>query len=75
MDDRAYNPFAPVRGKCVYWREQIDDDELWDARIKLEDRSVRCSCFIEGYIWDATVASIELDCPRRDHCRYYIKAG
>ena len=75
VEDRQYDPFAPVRGKCVYWREQLTEEDLWDLRIKPEDRGVRCSCFVEGYIWSTTVGSVEIDCPRADHCRYYITSG
>jgi hypothetical protein len=73
VEDRRYNPFTPVRGKCTYWRERVDEDERWDSRVKREDRKVFCSCFVEGYVWAATIDTVEADCPRRDHCRYYVK--
>lgn len=72
-DDRLHNPFSPVSGKCVYWRERLDEEERWDWRTKPGDMRVRCTCFIDGYVWDATGDTVAADCPRRDHCRYYIK--
>ena len=65
--------YAPVRGKCMYWREALSIDDKWDRRVKEEDRRVTCTCFVEGMGWQVTVATLPEDCPNKWHCRYYIK--
>jgi hypothetical protein len=64
--------FSPVRGKCHFWREQLDADDVYNTRVKKGDRRVRCSCFIEGRGWTYTIDTLAVDCPDRYHCRYYI---
>lgn len=65
--------YAPIQGKCLYWREHPNDDDLFDYRVKKEDKRVDCSCFIEGQGWQATASTVPRDCPNALHCRYYIK--
>lgn len=67
--------FSPIRGKCFYWREQQNADDVYDTRVKKDERRVECSCFVEGDRWTYTVSSIPSDCPQRLHCRYYIHFG
>jgi len=67
--------FAPTRGKCFYWRENPNDEDQWDTRIKKDERRVDCSCFVEGEVWTFTVNSVPSDCPQKMHCRYYIHFG
>jgi hypothetical protein len=65
--------FAPIKGKCMYWRERLYEDDRFDSRIKKDDKRIECSCFVEGDLWPATVSTIPPDCPERFHCRYYIR--
>jgi len=64
--------FSPIRGKCLYWRETLDDEDRFDTRVKKEDWRVECTCFVEGNRWLVTASSIPGDCPEKLHCRYYI---
>ncbi len=65
--------YAPIEGKCMYWRELGVEDDKWDPSIPRADWRVRCSCFIEGNIWSYTTSTVPGDCPDRQHCRYYIR--
>jgi hypothetical protein len=67
--------YAPIRKKCTYWREHLNEDDRWDMRLAKADRRIECSCFVEGRTWPATMSTIPADCPERRHCRYYIKNG
>ena len=62
-----------IRGKCLYWRERMDDGDRWDPDVKPRDKRVLGSCFVEGKLWPVTVATLPEDCPERDHCRYHIQ--
>lgn len=61
-----------IRGKCLYWRERVDEYDRWDPDVKASDQRVTCSCFIEGRLWRVTVVTLHDDCPDRFHCRYHI---
>ncbi len=65
--------YAPVKGKCVYWRERLNEEDRWDVRLREDEKRVECSCFVEGDIWSVTTSTIPNDCPNRWHCRYYIR--
>lgn len=65
--------YAPVKGKCTWWREVIIDEDLHDIMVKPDDKRVRCSCFVEGYYWMHPAAEVPDECPKMRHCRYYIK--
>ena len=65
--------YAPVRGKCGYWREAPSEDDRWDTSIKAKDRRVECSCFVEGQRWSFTASTVPADCPEYLRCRYYVK--
>lgn len=67
--------FSPIRGKCFYWREQLNVDDVYDTRVKKDERRVECSCFVEGDRWTYTASTVPADCPQRLHCRYYIHFG
>jgi len=40
--------YQPIQGKCFYWREQVDESDRFNTRVKPEDWHVECSCFVEG---------------------------
>ncbi len=65
--------FAPIKGKCMWWRELPVDDDVWDTRLTPEEKRISCSCFVEGKGWMYETAELPLDCPDRRHCRYYIR--
>ncbi len=65
--------YTPVKGKCMWWREIPDADELYNMRIKDADKLVRCMCFVEGHYWSFKRAELPEDCPEARHCRYFIK--
>jgi len=67
------DPFAPVRGKCVWWREFPNEEDKYNVRLKEHEKSVQCSCFVEGKGWTIKRADIPDDCPDARKCRYYIK--
>ncbi len=68
-----HDPFAPVRGKCKWWREIPSEEDKYDVRLKEHEKSVYCSCFVEGKGWSFTRGDIPSDCPDARGCRYYIK--
>ncbi|TLM99236.1 MAG: hypothetical protein FDZ75_00560 [Actinobacteria bacterium] len=70
MSDEGY---APIKGKCTWWREMPNEEDRWDVRLKEHERRVYCSCFVEGKGWTVTRADVPSDCPDARHCRYYIK--
>lgn len=65
--------FTPVKGKCLYWREALNEDERWNVRLKPEQRHVDCTCFVEGDLWQFLIGEVPEDCPTKRSCRYYIK--
>ena len=75
MSARESDGYAPVRGKCMYWRERDNEDDRWDTSVKPDDKRVECSCFVEGMIWSVTTSTVPPDCPDRRHCRYYVKSS
>ena len=66
--------YAPVKGKCTYWREALNVEDEFDVTVKRPDKRVECSCFVEGHRWSHTVSTIPADCPKKLQCRYYIRA-
>ncbi|MDP2402125.1 MAG: hypothetical protein Q8M66_09105 [Actinomycetota bacterium] len=69
----AMDGFTPIKGKCTWWRETADAEERHNLRIKPEDVTVRCMCFVEGHYWSHRRADVPADCPESRRCRYYIK--
>lgn len=65
--------YAPIKGKCTWWRERPVEDDIYDTRLKDEERRIACSCFVEGKGWTFETAEVPSDCPDSRHCRYYIK--
>jgi hypothetical protein len=65
--------YSPVRGKCVWWREVPNAEDLYDLNVKEPDKRVDCSCFMEGYRWTFRTAEIPPECPTHRNCRYYVK--
>ncbi len=68
-----FDGYAPVRGKCIYWREALNGEDEFNLRIKSENKRVECSCFVLGDLWHVTVSTVPSDCPEHRRCRYYIK--
>ena len=67
--------FAPIKGKCQFWREQMNLDDRYMTSIKKEEKRVTCTCFVEGDMWVMKAREVPGDCPKRYACRYYIRAG
>ena len=65
--------YTPIKGKCTWWREKPVDDDVYDARLKDDERRVTCSCFVEGKGWIFESAELPSDCPDCRACRYYIR--
>lgn len=64
--------YAPIKKKCVWWREVPDAEEQYNTRIKPDDVRVCCTCFVEGYAWAMRKAEVPANCPKSLTCRYYI---
>lgn len=69
------DPYSPIKGKCAFWREHPNDDDVWDTSIKKENRRIMCTCFIDGDMWTRTEGTLPADCPKRFKCRYYVKSA
>jgi hypothetical protein len=67
--------FTPIRGKCFYWREKLNEEDRFDRRLKSNEWRVDCTCFVEGTRWCYTVDTVPSNCPLYLHCRYYIYNG
>lgn len=65
--------YTPIKGKCTWWREMPVDDDVWDTRLREDQKRVYCSCFVEGTGWMHTRGDVPTDCPENKRCRYYIK--
>lgn len=69
-----YDGYTIVRGKCQFWREHMVDADRFDTAMKPRDRRIQCSCFIDGFTWNATVRTLPESCPLHYRCRYFIRA-
>ena len=67
------DPYAPLKGKCMWWREFPVLEDEWDMRLSDAEKTVACSCFVEGKGWTYTNAELPAECPDSRACRYYIK--
>jgi len=67
------DPYAPIKGKCIWWRELPTQEDLWDTRLRESEKTITCSCFVEGKGWLVTRAELPAECPDSRACRYYIK--
>jgi len=65
--------YSPVRGKCVWWREVPNNEDLWDSNVKPDNKRYDCSCFVEGYQWSFIFVELPSDCPKSNACRYFVK--
>ncbi|MDP2234339.1 MAG: hypothetical protein Q8K89_11930 [Actinomycetota bacterium] len=65
--------YAPIPGKCKWWREKISDEDRLSPRLKPGQYRVECTCFVEGDYWNFTVDELPSECPNFRACRYYIK--
>lgn len=65
--------FTPIRGKCMWWREAVKEEDVHDVRLREDEKRVDCTCFVEGKGWAHTRGDLPPDCPENKHCRYYIK--
>lgn len=65
--------YSPVRGKCVWWREVPNTEDVWDLNVKPADKRMECSCFVEGYRWTFITVELPADCPKANNCRYFVK--
>jgi hypothetical protein len=66
--------YAPVKGKCMWWREFADEEDRFDQRLSPGRRRVSCVCFVEGDRWQYLSQDVPADCPLGRRCRYHIKA-
>jgi hypothetical protein len=67
------DPYAPIKGKCVWWREFPNDEDRYDPHLKEDQKRVYCSCFVEGRGWTFPRVEVPRDCPDSRKCRYYIR--
>lgn len=65
--------YTPIRGKCMWWRETPVDEDIYDVRLREDEKRVHCSCFVEGRVWTHSRGDVPADCSEWKHCRYYIK--
>lgn len=69
------DPYAPIKGKCAFWREHPNEEDVWDMSVKKEDKRVTCTCFIDGDLWMKTASTVPADCPKQHKCRYYVRSA
>ena len=69
----VFDGLSPVRGKCIFWRERLEEEDLFDGDVKPRNRRVHCVCFVEGDRWEATVSTVPDECPFGYRCRYHIR--
>lgn len=67
------DPYAPIRGKCMWWREVPNETDVHDRMLKASDKRVDCTCFVEGNAWTYKECEVPAECPQSRYCRYYIK--
>jgi hypothetical protein len=65
--------YAPVRGKCVWWREMANSEDRFDANLKPAEKRWDCSCFVEGYRWEFVFTEVPSECPNSRHCRFFVR--
>ena len=51
------------------------DEDVHDIMIKPENKRVRCTCFVEGFVWTHEAVDVPKECPESQHCRYFIISG
>jgi hypothetical protein len=65
--------YSAIKGKCVWWREAVVEEDRYNVRLKDAERRIQCSCFVEGKTWKYVKPEVPPTCPEARHCRYYIK--
>ena len=65
--------YAPVRGKCVWWREVPNSEDTYNLDVKEPDKRWDCSCFVEGFRWTFPQTEVPVECPKSRQCRYFVK--
>jgi len=65
--------YAPVRGKCVWWREVPNSEDIYNLDVKEPDKRWDCSCFVEGFQWTFPLAEVPVECPKSNQCRYFVR--
>jgi len=69
------NIYAPIKGKCTWWREFPNEEDRFDSALRDSDRRVECVCFVEGDAWEYKFKDVPDDCPFYRRCRYHIRSG
>ena len=41
--------YAPIKGKCVWWRELPNEDDKHDIMIKAPDKRIACTCGTKSF--------------------------
>ena len=67
--------YAPIPGKCMWWREVPNETDIHDRMLKASDKRVDCTCFVEGKAWTFKECEVPIECPEHRYCRYYIKGA
>ncbi|KAF0206815.1 MAG: hypothetical protein Q8S43_03810 [Actinomycetota bacterium] len=75
IEEFFMDAYTPIKGKCRFWREAPEMDDLYNTAIKKDDKRVVCTCFVEGDMWVVPTKDTPSDCPKHRMCRYYIKTG
>jgi len=69
------NVYAPIKGKCSWWREFPNEEDRFNVAISVRDKRVQCVCFVEGDAWEYKLKDLPGDCPFSRRCRYHITSG
>ncbi len=64
---------GPIKGKCTWWREFLNEEDRFDRGLPAGAKRVQCVCFVEGGAWEFTARTVPRDCPSSRRCRYHIK--
>ena len=63
----------PIKGKCTWWREFLNEEDRFDRELRAESKRVQCMCFVEGGAWEFQARDVPRDCPSSLGCRYHIR--
>ena len=67
--------YAPIKGKCTWWREFPNEEDRFNSSLSERERRVECVCFVEGDAWEYKLKDLPADCPFFRRCRYHVRAG
>lgn len=73
--DAPMNYYTPLKGKCLWWREFLNEEDRFDRDLPKSAKRVQCVCFVEGGSWQFAAKDVPRDCPVSRSCRYHIAAG